>query len=164
MRSRAAVLAVCLVAVLPAAGCYQGFDNTVNTQTATGNGTDFEAGDLKLLDATLVTDAADSGVASLSVTIVNDGLVDETLDSVTAQLGGPGAITGSLALPAGTSVPIGAPGDPTVIFTGLQARAGQWETLIFEFSRSGSASKSIAVVLPTGYYADYAPAVVQAKK
>ena len=33
IRSRAAVaLAVSLVAVLPTAGCYQGFDNTVNNQ------------------------------------------------------------------------------------------------------------------------------------
>ncbi len=164
MRSRAAALAVCLVAVLPAAGCYQGFDNTVNTQDATGNGTDLEVGDLKVLDATLVADEAGTGVASLSTTIVNDGVVDESLVSVTAQLGGPGVITGTLDIPAGASLRIGAPGDPTIIFSGMQARAGQWETLTFTFSSSGSASRSIAVVPPTGYYADYAPAAVQAKK
>ncbi len=164
IRSRVAVLAVCLVAVLPAAGCYQGFDNTVNTQSATGNGTDFEVGDLKVLDATLVADEAGTGVASLSVTIVNDGEVDEALESVTAQLGGPGAVTGALDVPAGTSLRIGAPGDPTIIFSGMQARAGQWETLTFTFSRSGSESRSIAVVPPVGYYADFAPAAVQAEK
>ncbi len=162
MRSRAAVLAVCLVAVLPTAGCYQGFDNTVNTQSATGNGTDFQVGDLLVQDATLVADEADTGVASLSVTITNDGVVDESLESVTAELGGPGKISGDLAVPAGTSLAIGAPGGATITFTGLQARAGQYATLTFAFSSSGSVSKSIAVVPPDGYYTDYAPAAVTA--
>ena len=164
MRSRAAVLAVCLVAVLPVSGCYQGFDNTVNSQSATGNGTDFEVGDLKVLDATLVADEAGTGIASLSVTITNDGEVDESLQSVTAQLGGPGAVTGTLDVPSGTSLRLGAPGDPSIIFTGMQARAGQWETLTFTFSSSGSASRSVTVVAPTGYYAEYAPAAVPARK
>lgn len=161
MRSRAAVLAVCLACVLPAAGCYQGFEGTVNTQGATGNGTDFEVGDLKVLDATLVADEGDTGVASLSVTIANSGEVDETLESVTAQLGGAGVVSGTLDIPAGQSLRIGAPGDPTVVFTGMQARAGQWETLTFAFSTSGSASKSVKVVSPVGFYADFAPVAAQ---
>jgi hypothetical protein len=88
IRSRAAVaIAVSLVAVLPTAGCYQGFDNTVNTQGPTGNGTDFRVGDgIKVQDATLVTGpAGESGVASLVMSIINEGELPDALVTVTTE-------------------------------------------------------------------------------
>ena len=46
IRSRAAAaLAVCLVSVLPTAGCYQDDGETVSSQGPTGNGTDLSIGD-----------------------------------------------------------------------------------------------------------------------
>ena len=42
MRTRAAAAALSIVAVLPVAGCYQGFNQTVNDQGPSGNGTDLQ--------------------------------------------------------------------------------------------------------------------------
>ena len=113
IRSRAVVaLAVSLVAVLPTAGCYQGFDNTVNTQGPTGNGTDFLVGpDIKVQDATLVTGPeGQSGVASLVMTLVNEGEMPDALVKVSTEPATTSSQRIPIAVKSGASVQVGGPG------------------------------------------------------
>jgi copper(I)-binding protein len=162
-RSRAlATVAACLVAVLPLAGCYQGFEGTVSTQSPSGNGTDFEVGDLKVQDATLVTDPEDPTAASLIMTIVNEGETDDTL--VSAEVGtSAGSTEGPIAVPAGAAVAVGSPepGSPSVAFLGLTTAPGEFAPVTLRFTTAGSTPEpvEVAVVVGEGYYADYAPSI-----
>jgi hypothetical protein len=166
IRSRALVAAAaCLVAVLPAAGCYQGFEGTVSTQGPSGNGTDFEVGDLKVQDATLVADPQDPSQASLIMTIINEGEVDDAL--VGAQVGTSTAATeGPIEVASSTAVPVGLPepGTPTVAFVDLPAKPGDFAPVTLQFRSAGSNPEPIdvKVVLAEGYYEGYGPSIDQA--
>ena len=81
MRTRAAAAALSIVAVLPVAGCYQGFNQTVNDQGPSGNGTDLQVGPLLVQDTTIV--AGDAGLrGALLMTVVNTGEADDALVAV----------------------------------------------------------------------------------
>ncbi len=159
MRSRAAtVLAVCLVAVLPTAGCYQGFDNTVNSQGPTGNGTDFIVGDMLVQDATLVTDpAGTSGAASLVVTLINEGDTPEALLEVTAEPAASSSQRTPITVLPGQSVRVGGAAVDQVELTGLDVEPGSYATVTFSFERSGSETRAVVVVPAQGYYEGYGP-------
>ena len=166
IRSRAAVaLAVSLVAVLPTAGCYQGFDNTVNTQGPTGNGTDFQVGaDIKVQDATLVTGpAGESGVASLVMTIINEGEMPDALVKVSTEPATTSSQKTPIALRPGTSVPVGGTAADQVVLTGLKITPGSYATVTLSFERAGSETRKVAVVPAVGYYEGYGPAAAVAK-
>ncbi len=166
IRSRAAVaLAVSLVAVLPTAGCYQGFDNTVNTQGPTGNGTDFLVGaDIKVQDATLVTGpAGESGVASLVMTIINEGEMPDALVKVSTEPATTSSQKTPIALRSGTSVPVGGTAADQVVLTGLKITPGSYATVTLSFERAGSETRKVAVVPAVGYYEGYGPAAAVAK-
>jgi hypothetical protein len=154
-----AAVAACLLAVLPLAGCYQGFDGTVSTQSPSGNGTDFQVGDIKVQDATLVTDPADPTRASLIMTILNEGEADDALAS--ASVGEvEGAVTGPTALPSGAVLPVGLPGATTsVLVDGLAAKPGDFALLTMSFQAAGSTGEPIDVKVVVGedYYAEFAP-------
>ena len=106
--------------MLPTAGCYQGFDNTVNTQGPTGNGTDFLVGaDIKVQDATLVTGpAGESGVASLVMTIINEGEMPDALVKVSTEPATTSSQKTPIALQSGTSVQVGGTAADQVVLTG----------------------------------------------
>jgi hypothetical protein len=162
MRSRtAAALAACLLAVLPTAGCYQGFDDTVNTQGPTGNGTDFLVGeDLKVQDATLVVDPEKPSNGNLIMTIINEGEVDDALVSATIESAGNGATEGPIEVRAGTAVKVGGPGGaPGVAFIGLTEPPGSYATVTVQFRNAGSEQVDVVVVPATDYYADYGPKI-----
>ena len=166
IRSRAAVaLAVSLVAVLPTAGCYQGFDNTVNTQGPTGNGTDFLVGaDIKVQDATLVTGpAGESGVASLVMTIINEGEMPDALVKVSTEPATTSSQKTPIALRSGTSVQVGGTAADQVVLTGLKITPGSYATVTLSFERAGSETRKVAVVPAVGYYEGYGPAAAVAK-
>jgi hypothetical protein len=160
MRSRAAtVLAVCLLAVLPTAGCYQGFDNTVNTQGPTGNGTDFIVGDVQVQDATLVTDpAGTSGAASLVMTLINDGDTPEALLAVSTEPATTSSQRTPLTVLPGQSLRVGGAASDQVELTGLSVQPGSYATVTFSFERSGSETRAVVVVPAVGYYEGYGPA------
>lgn len=161
IRSRAAVaLAVSLVAVLPTAGCYQGFDNTVNTQGPTGNGTDFLVGpDIKVQDATLVTGPeGQSGVASLVMTLVNEGEMPDALVKVSTEPATTSSQRIPIAVKSGASVQVGGPGAEQIVLTGVSVTPGSYATVTFSFERAGSETRSVAVVPAVGYYEGYGPA------
>lgn len=159
MRTRvSAALAVSLLAVLPTAGCYQGFDGTVNSQGPTGNGTDVELGTLQVQNTTLVADASGSGTAALVMTIVNDGQAADALVAASIDQVGSGATEGPVVVPAGAAVRVGGPGgEPAIAFTGITQPAGTYAEVTLTFRDAGSTTAPIAIVPGTGYYADYAP-------
>lgn len=161
IRSRAVVaLAVSLVAVLPTAGCYQGFDNTVNTQGPTGNGTDFLVGpDIKVQDATLVTGPeGQSGVASLVMTIINEGEMPDALVKVSTEPATTSSQRIPIAVKSGASVQVGGPAAEQIVLTGVSVTPGSYATVTFSFERAGSETRSVAVVPAVGYYEGYGPA------
>ena len=167
IRSRAAVaLAVSLVAVLPTAGCYQGFDNTVNTQGPTGNGTDFQVGDgIKVQDATLVTGPeGQSGVASLVMSIINEGELPDALVKVTTEPATTSSQKTPIAIRPGTSVRVGGPAaTDQIVLTGLKITPGSYASVTVTFERAGSETRKVAVVPAVGYYEGYGPAAAVAK-
>jgi copper(I)-binding protein len=166
IRSRAAVaLAVSLIAVLPTAGCYQGFDNTVNTQGPTGNGTDFLVGDgIKVQDATLVTGPeGESGVASLVMSIINEGELPDALVKVTTEPATTSSQKTPIAIRPGTSVRVGGPAADQIVLTGLKVTPGSYATVTVSFQRAGSETRRVAVVPAVGYYEGYGPVAAVAK-
>jgi hypothetical protein len=159
--SRAAVaLAVSLLTVLPTAGCYQGFDDTVNSQGPTGNGTDFLVGaDIKVQDATLVTGPeGQTGVASLVMTIINEGDVPDALVTVSTEPASTSSLKAPLGITPGTSVQVGGSATDQIVVTGLPVTPGSYATVTLSFERAGSETRSIAVVPAVGYYEGYGPA------
>ncbi len=160
MRSRAATaLAVCLMAVLPTAGCYQGFDNTVNTQGPTGNGTDLRIGDTILVqNATLVTGPlGESGVASLAMTVINTGELPDALVSVSIDPTGTSTQKKPIVVTPGNSVQIGGSASDQIIVSDLDVPPGSYATVTFSFERDGSGTRRVAVVPAVGYYEGYGP-------
>lgn len=161
IRSRAAVaLAASLLAVLPTAGCYQGADNTVNTQGPTGNGTDFLVGsDIKVQDATLVTGPeGQSGVASLVMTIINEGEMPDALVTVSTEPATTSSQRTPIAVTPGAAVQVGGSATDQIVLTGLSVTPGSYATLTVSFERSGSETRRVAVVPALGYYEGYGPA------
>jgi hypothetical protein len=166
IRSRAAVaLAVSLVAVLPTAGCYQGFDNTVNTQGPTGNGTDFLVGaDIKVQDATLVTGPeGQGGAASLVMTLINEGELPDALVKVSTDPAARSSLKSPIAVRSGASVRVGGDAADQVVLTGLDVAPGSYATLTLSFERAGSETRRVAVVPAVGYYEGYGPAAAAVK-
>jgi len=146
--------------VLPTAGCYQGFDNTVNTQGPTGNGTDFLVGpDIKVQDATLVTGPeGQSGVASLVMTIINEGEMPDALVKVSTEPATTSSQRIPIAVKSGASVQVGGPAEEQIVLTGLSVTPGSYATVTFSFERAGSETRHVAVVPAVGYYEGYGPA------
>ena len=166
MRSRAsAALAVALICVLPTAGCYQGFNGTVNTQGPSGNGTDFglpsEPPDapkvLKIQDATIVADPENGRRASVIFTLINSGDRPEALRAVRVSTTSATIRTAPIAVPAGGAVQVGGSSEHQVVVTGLDVPAGSYAELVMEFAQAGTARANVAVVPAVGYYADYGP-------
>lgn len=159
-----AAVVVSLLAILPTAGCYQGFNSTVNDQGPSGNGTDVtvppEVGTIKVQNATLVADPADPTVAGLIMTIINEGDSDDSLLSAELASGGAGATEGPVVVPAGRSVKVGGPdGQSAIAFTGLTVPTGSYAGITLTFRSAGSAVATVLVVPGVGYYADYKPTV-----
>ena len=157
-RSRAlAAVVMSLVAVLPTAGCYQGFENTVSNQPPSGNGVDFQVGDLLVQDTTIVASPENANRASVIFTVVNSGEVDDSLASVTVEGTTATLRTAPLPVASGASVKVGGDSDNQVLVTGLTTRAGSYAEVTMTFRNAGSTTQQVPVVPGTGYYADYAP-------
>lgn len=155
MRSRtASALAISILAVLPTAGCYQGFEGTVNTQGPSGNGTDFAVTEvLQVQDATLVASPDNPGAANLVMTIINKGEADDALLTAKVASGATGATEGPVEVAAGQAVPT------TVAFINLAEKPGYYADVTLSFRDAGSVTQAVAVVPGTDYYADYVPVI-----
>lgn len=160
MRSRGArALAVSLFAVLPAAGCYQGFEGTVNSQEPTGNGTDLVVGDVLVQNAVLVAEPSGAGEAALSMSIINDGEMPDALLDVSTEPPSRSSQNSPIPMRSGEKVQVGGPSDEQIVLSGISTDPGSYATVTFSFQRSGSETRQIAVVPAVGYYEEYGPAV-----
>jgi hypothetical protein len=132
----------------------------VNTQGPTGNGTDFLVGpDIKVQDATLVTGPeGQSGVASLVMTIINEGEMPDALVKVSTEPATTSSQRIPLAVKSGASVQVGGPAAEQIVLTGVSVTPGSYATVTFSFERAGSETRSVAVVPAVGYYEGYGPA------
>lgn len=146
--------------MLPTAGCYQGFDDTVNSQGPTGNGTDFLVGaDIKVQDATLVTGAdGQEGVASLILTIINEGEDPDALVKVSTEPASTSSQKSPIAVPTGAAVRVGGPAQDQIVLTGFTVTPGSYATVTFSFQGAGSETRNVVVVPAVGYYEGYGPA------
>ncbi len=160
IRSRAAVaLAVTTLAVLPTAGCYQGFDNTVNSQGPTGNGTDFRVGDVLVQDTTLVASPTESGRAALIMTLINKGQEPDALASVSVAGTSATLRTAPIPVRPGESVKVGGDSPNQVVVAGLSVPAGSYADVTLTFRAAGTGEPAQVVVVPAvGYYEGYGPA------
>ena len=157
MRSRAAAVAVmALVAVLPTAGCYQTYENTVSVQGPTGNGVDVTVGPLLVQDTTLVA-SADGKQASLIFTIVNDGDEADALTAATVTGAAATITTAPLAVAARSAVAVGGPSPAQVTVPNLTVPAGSYTEVTLAFRNAGSVTVEVPVVPSEGYYASYGP-------
>ncbi len=159
MRSRALAAVVTMLTVLPAAGCFQGFDGTVNSQPPTGNGTDFRVGDsIKVQDATIVAADSRGTAGSLLFTVVNDGVVDDALTSVRTEPASTSSQDGAISVRSGRTVRVSTDEKESIALTGLGVAPGSYATVTFSFREAGDSTQMVAVVPDSGYYAGLAPA------
>ncbi len=159
MRSRATAALVTVLAVLPAGGCFQGSEGTVNSQPPTGNGTDFEVGDsIMVQDATIVAADSEGTAGSLLFTVINDGVVDDALVAVSTEPSSSSSLDGRIDVPSGHTVRVSTGSDAEVTLTGLGVPTGSYATVTFSFLEAGESTQQVAVVPDRGYYAGLAPA------
>ena len=156
MRSRAAAVAVALVAVLSTSGCYQAYEKTVSVQGPTGNGVDVSVGPLLVQDTTLVA-SEDGKRASLIFTIISDSDEADALTAVTVSGAAATVTTAPLAVGPRTSVAVGGPATAQVTVPSLTVPAGTYTPVTIVFRNAGSVSAEIPVVPAAGYYASYGP-------
>lgn len=161
--SRAFVLLTCALAVLPAGGCYQGFNGTVNSQQPSGNGTYLSQGGISVQNAVLVSGTAESGTSALSFTMVNVSETADALESVTVPAPATAGLAGPIELPARNVIAVGGPNEHQIDLTKFQTPAGSYADVVFKFREAGELAGQVLVVPPTGAYAAYAPSAKPTK-
>ncbi|MFI8522199.1 DUF461 domain-containing protein [Streptomyces sp. NPDC085481] len=123
--------------------------------------------DIKIQNALVITqpEAGVVGPAVVSATVFNNGLVRQTLDSITL----PGTVgtvklkaaegAGPIVVPAGGSVVIGGKGNASATIEGglRTAKNGDAQKVVFKLSRTGDVALSAFVVPATSYFSEYGP-------
>lgn len=155
VRFLAAPLAVLAAAVLSA--CSVGVEaGTLNEAPITGARAD--AGLIKIRNALVIAPAEDSGDATLSVTIVNDGTTEDALLGVELTgSDGPIPVTlrpGTIDLPPETATRIPTDVRPTAVVDASTLQPGTYTTATFSFANAGSVDLSLLVVAPVGWWAE----------
>jgi copper(I)-binding protein len=174
VKRRAAALAtLALSAALGLAtltGCGAGQITQTATQVSAVNGFEGKAGDIMVRDATIAyAGRADTGAiyypgeaASLNMTLVNVGTVDDQLIAVSSPIAASGQIQGNAVIPAGRAVEVGnvspaaaaALADKTINIrlVGLTQSigAGLNYPVVFTFLRGGVLTAQLPVGLPSG--------------
>ncbi len=157
-RSRRALLAA-TAAVASAgallAGCSTGFSATSAEPYAPSDGLQATSGDLKVLNA-LVVSAETGSDGLVSATIANQGDSDDRLTDITSP-DGTVTLTGSDQLPAGGTVTLGSGTDTEASISGLSKDPGETIRIKFTFGRAEPVTLDTVVVDATGDYADLTP-------
>lgn len=140
-----------IVASTALAGCYNGPGATTTMQAMqpTGNGTQTAVGDMRIENATLITNDA---VSSLVTRIYNDGQSPDVMTEVI--IGGQQAAVQSTVtqLDPGADISFGFPvGSPDVIVTG-PFPVSQYVPVKISFLSAGSVEFTVLAVPPTGIY------------
>jgi len=166
---RGAIAALVLAITTPLSACAATSDAETlqvkpdNAATSIGN-------DLKLNNILLITQpggvAAETETrpAAVSVNISNTGAKAETLTGVAVGDAGAAEFTGpngdrvnSITVPAGGSVLIGGPGQPTLQVPDAKVEEGGFSKVTFAFDSAGSVDTEASVVTGSGLYASFAP-------
>ncbi|MFI0724022.1 DUF461 domain-containing protein [Streptomyces sp. NPDC021224] len=119
-------------------------------------------GDIQVQNAFVLTDP--SGPASVTARLFNNGDSDQTLKSVdivsgpSAQLSGADG-SGSITVPAHSTVLLGGKGNPSGVISGgqEQLRNGGFQNAVFTFSGAGAVPLKIQVMPAASYFAPYGP-------
>lgn len=153
-------LSILAIAALPAlSGCFSGIQATTTAQATmnTGNGTEAQAGAIKILDATIVTGDTTAD-AMLIGTVVNIGVEADALTSI--------EVDGRPAIPApafpeikpGDSIPFGyANAEIKVPVTGLTGPVSTFVPVVFNFRDTGRVAISVLTVPAVGFYEGIVP-------
>ncbi|MFD7922383.1 DUF461 domain-containing protein [Streptomyces sp. NPDC059740] len=162
---RGAVAAVLGLSVLSLSACAAG--NDAQTNEIKPDNAAVSVGDIKIQNASVVTQAASDakGPATVTARIFNSGTHAETLKSVTVVGSGEKAQLsaakggGSITVPAGGWVMLGGKNNASaVIKSGRESvQDGNSQAVAFEFSRAGKVQLRALVVPAKGSYADFGP-------
>ena len=159
-RTRRLVAAAAGLALVPAlTGCFSGFEATTNVQVTqnSGNGTQARAGDIRVDAATLVTAPPETGGATLTMRVTNDGAEADELTAV--QIGGtPAYVTGgTVPIDPGTSVSFGYESTLWINAYGLDTPPSGYVPVELTFARAGTVAMQVLTVPPVGMYEGIAP-------
>ena len=148
-------VATAAAALSLAAGCSSGFDATSTQAYAPSDGILADSGDLRVLNALVVSD--DAGRAGVvSMTVVNRGERDDRLLGVTSP-DATVSLDGPVELPAGQAVPFEGSGEASAVVSGMTTLPGSTIELRLEFARTEPVTLRTVVVQATGDYADVTP-------
>ena len=160
IRRSTIALSILAIAAVPAlSGCFSGIDATTSMQASmnTGDGTQTQLGDIKIINATLVT--GDAGAESMLIgTIVNVGISPDALNSI--EVAGkpvtPAPAFGELT--AGSSTPFGyVDAEIKVPVSGLDAAISSYVPVSFKFQNAGNTTIQVLTVPAVGLYSGIVP-------
>ena len=149
-------LSIPLLLAATLTGCTQGMIANTTMQGETGNGVKMAAGDIQIESVTIVAGEDGSGVGAISAVLVNGSDQADVLQSI--------SVGGREATLTPAPVPVG-PGESVAIASQSQVRAqadldavaGDFVEVSFEFGVNGAATHEVLVVPPVGYYEPFAP-------
>lgn len=153
------ILAIAAVPVL--SGCFSGIEATTSMQATmnTGDGTQTQLADIKIINATLVT--GEAGAESMLIgTIVNVGIAADALNSieVAGKLVTPVPAFGELT--TGSSTAFGyVDAEIKVPVSGLNAAISSYVPVSFNFQNAGNTTIQVLTVPAVGMYSGIVPLV-----
>lgn len=161
--------AAIVVSVAPLSAC--GAGNDAQTLEVKPDNAATSVGDIKIQNATVVTqpDRTAKGPAVVTARIFNNGDRDETLTAITlpdagakAKLHpakGAGKAAGKIVVPAGGSVALGGEGNASaVVSDGREAaKDGDAQQIVFDLSSTGDVPMTAFVVPATSYFKGWGP-------
>ncbi|MEU4094433.1 DUF461 domain-containing protein [Streptomyces sp. NPDC026673] len=148
---RGALAAALALSIVPLAACAAG--NDAETLRVRPDNAATSVGDIEVQNVAVLT-----GSTSVTARIFNNGAEEQTLDSVT--VGSVRAeLSGTVKLPGHSSVLLGGDGNPAaVIKSGGEAKQdGDFQKVVFQFSKTGEVPVQAIVLPAAGYWASYGP-------
>ena len=148
-----------LIATPLLSGCYSGFGATTTMQASmnSGNGTQAQAGAIRIENATLVMGPEGSRTGTLIASMVNGAADPDRLVAVTIA-GKPAYITPGLDILAFNDlVNFGYDGSHWINAYDLDSAVSTYVPVQLQFERAGNVEFTVLTVPPTGIYEGIAP-------
>lgn len=160
IRRSTIALSILAIAAVPAlSGCFNGPDSTTSMQASmnTGDGTQTQIGDIKILDATLVM--GDPGTDAMLIgTFVNVGVGPDSLNSIEVDGKPVTPVPAFGELKSGSSVPFGyVDAEIKVPVSGLTGPVSTYLPVSFKFQNAGNTTIEVLTVPAAGQYAGIVP-------
>lgn len=160
VRRSTIALSILAIAAVPAlSGCFNGMDATTTMQATmnTGNGTQTQIGDIKIVNATVVT-GEPGAEAMLIGTFVNVGLTPDAINSIEVAGKPVTPVPAFDELTSGTSVSFGYVDAPIKVpVAGLTAGVSTYVPVSFKFQNAGNTTIQVLTVPAVGQYAGIVP-------